>query len=111
MITKELLLKLGFKQDTCLTLYPSWYSIFDGADDPPGSEGYTYIIWQSDGSVGPYCFRVFLSPRGPFGVFDSHYEYGPPQYIRITCELDIIKCIEHITVFAKEHESRLNRNR
>lgn len=111
MVTKELLLKLGFTQDAWPSLFPSWYNIFDSADDPPCSEVYTYTVWQSDDSEGPYCFVVFLSPRGPFGVLESNDEYGAiSQYVRITCALDIIECIDAITEFAKEHESNLNRN-
>lgn len=111
MITKELLLKLGFKQDTWSNPYPRWYNIFDTVNDPPCSEVYTYTVWQSDHSEGHYCFKVFLSPRGPFGIFESNDEYGAPsQCARITCESDINECVEAITKFAKEHESRLNRN-
>lgn len=111
MITKGLLLKLGFEQDTWPTSYPSWYNIFDSNDDPPCSDVYTYTVWQSDDSEGPYCFIVYLSPRGPFGVFESNDEYGAPsQYIRIKDESDVVKGIEAITKFSKEHESNLNRS-
>lgn len=111
MITKELLLKLGFKQDLWPKRFPSWYNIFDSTDDPPCSEVYTYTVWQSDGTEGPYCFIVFLSPRGPFGVFESNDEFGAPsQYVRVTCEFDIVKCVEAIAKFAEDFESNLKRN-
>jgi hypothetical protein len=111
MITKELLLKLGFEHDTWPKPFPSWYNIFDSSDDPPCSEVYTYTVWQSDGSEGPYCFVVFLSPRGPFGVFESNSEFGAPsQYVRIKDESDVGKGIETITKFSKDLESKLNQN-
>lgn len=111
MITKELLLKLGFKHNTWSTPYPSWYNIFDGKDDPPCSEVYTYTVWQSDGTEGPYYLAIFLSPRGPFGVFESNDEYDAPSIsVRIKVESDVVKGIGAITKFSKEHESKLNRN-
>ena len=111
MVTKESLLKLGFEQDEWPKPFPSWYNIFDSAEDPPCSEVYEYTVWQSDGSEGPFHFTVFLSPRGPFGVFESNDEFGAPsQYVRISSELDIVQCIEAITKFSKEHESNLTRN-
>jgi hypothetical protein len=111
MITKELLVKLGFVQDTWPKRFPSWYNIFESTDDPPCFEVYTYNVWQSDGIEGPFCFTVFLSPRGPFGLFESNDEFGAlSQYIRITCESDVIQCLEAITKFAENFESNLKRN-